>query len=434
MPVSLWDKIDTSVAEYQTDDADFTFPWKRSDAPKNKWRRISLAGDIFGTFVWVLGLTKQLFFDFDLYLANALGSPWDYIVQFRFLVVLLAVAIILVAHRKGFFVLLYALAFPLIVAFWKIPRLIVWFRSWNLLLALTTVFLSAFSRIRWRFLIRAIEALVVVVALTTTSPRIAAICAILLSAALIYHYVQTIAAGVRASKFVGLQQKFVRTITSKARLESMQIEAELRSDEVERFNKDQLQKFTNSISMGLFTLKLMAFYTDLLHQYRRSHALIFLNVISYIWLFLQSIVLLALINRSIFVASPQQYEITGSPSLIRFLFYSTTSLYGNTVPQITAVGDIALLVATIAVIYGPIFLISLGAQLFMTFRQSKDDAAFGDLIKMVQSRQAGLSQLLEADYEMTPHEAVRRLRDLGLGAHLFLVYLASKIPDDIGTR
>lgn len=67
----------------------------------------------------------------------------------------------------------------------------------------------------------------------------------------------------------------------------------------------------------------------------------------------------------------------------------------------------------------------------MTFRQSKDDAAFGSLITLVRSRERRLTNRLKVEYEMTPQEAYRRLRDLGVGAELFLAYLASKIPDDI---
>ncbi|WP_135457038.1 hypothetical protein [Mycobacterium sp. DL99] len=421
------------MAEVQAED--FTPPWRsdKQDAPNRKWRRISLVGDVAGTIVWCFGLSKVFFFDFDVFIANKLGSPWNHFVQFRWLVALLAVAVILVATKKSVFVLLYVIFFPLIIMFWKIPRLLMWFRSWNLLLALSTLCISVFSHFRWRFFIRAFEILVVVTAIASDSPRVAAVCAMLLSLALVYHYVQTIVGGVRASKFLGYQQKFVRTVTSRSRIEPLQIGDELRSDEVERFNKEQLTKFTNSITIGLFTLKLMAFYSDLLQQYRRSYALIFLNVLSYIWLLLQSIILLTMINRSVYIAAPGQYEVSGSSSIVGFLFYSVTSLYGNTIAQIVAVGDIALSIATAAAVYGPIFVLTLGAQLVMTFRQSKDDAAFGDLIKFVKSRQTRLAELLEADYEVTPDEAVQRLRDLGLGAQLFFAYLASKIPDDIGT-
>ncbi|WP_236981551.1 MULTISPECIES: hypothetical protein [Mycobacterium] len=429
MPSSVWDKVDASVAQ-ATEGNPFAPPWK-TGLSDGKWRRMARLGDFAGLAIWVLGFLKLFVFDFDVYLANKLGSPWSYLVQFRFLVILLVVAIILLAHKKALFVVAYAAAFPLIVLLWKLPRFLIWLKSWNVILALTTVVTSLSSHFRRRFFIRAVEFTVVVVAIVTTTGPIAAGCAVLLSIALIYHYAQTIAAGIRASKFVGYQQKIVRTMTGRTRFESLQIDPELRSDEVERFNYEQLQKFSNSVSMGLLTVKVMSFYASLLQQYRRSHALIFLNVLSYLWLLFQSIALFTLINRCVFVAAPEQYAVTGSPSIIRFLFYSTTSLYGNTVSQITAAGDIALAIATIAAVYGPIFILSLGAQIVMTFRQSKDDAAFGSLITLVRSRERRLTNRLKVEYEMTPQEAYRRLRDLGVGAELFLAYLASKIPDDI---
>lgn len=211
----------------------------------------------------------------------------------------------------------------------------------------------------------------------------------------------------------------------------MQIEPELRSDEIVRFDKAQLDKFAHSVSAGFLMVRFLRFYADLLQQYRRSHTLVILNLLSYSWLFIQSVFILTLINYSIYIAAPQQFNLDGKASFIRFLFYSTTSLYGNTIPQVTASGELSLFVATVSVIYGPIFLVSLAGQIFVSLRQSRDDAAFGDLIGLVKSREITLSRLLEEEYEVTPDEAYQRLRALGLGAELFMAYLASKIPDDI---
>lgn len=228
------------------------------------------------------------------------------------------------------------------------------------------------------------------------------------------------------------QQSLVEdALSARALSDGAQIEPELRSDEVVRFNKEQLDKFTSSVTTGFVRAKLLSFYSALLQEYRRSHALVILNLLSYTWLFVQSIILLTLVNYSVFVAAPRQYKIDGYASVARFVFYSTTSLYGNTISQITANGNIAFLIATIAAIYGPLFLVSLGMQIVLSLRQSKDDAAFGDLIRLVKSREVELSRQLEAEYEVTLDEAIRRLHDLGLTKGTFLAYLASKIPSDI---
>lgn len=144
-------------------------------------------GDITGVVVWVLCLTKLLFFDFDRAIADGLGSPWDQVVQFRSLLVLAVIAIFLIAHKRGWIVLVYAAVFPVIVIFWKIPRLLIWIRSWNILLAFITLLISSARRFRLRFLIRTVEAVAAVVAIVSTTPWISVTCAILFSFAIPYH-------------------------------------------------------------------------------------------------------------------------------------------------------------------------------------------------------------------------------------------------------
>lgn len=165
MSLSLWDKIDASVAEPSAEVSSEI----RSGSRKRTWQQISRAGDVAGTLLWALSLTKLFFFDFDRYLADRLGSPFDRLVQFRFLVILVVVALILVLHKRSWAVLLYAAIFPLIVGFWKIPRLLIWLRSWNFLLALVTLLASLLKRFRLRFLIRTLEIVVCVVAIVSST-------------------------------------------------------------------------------------------------------------------------------------------------------------------------------------------------------------------------------------------------------------------------
>jgi hypothetical protein len=257
-------------------------------------------------------------------------------------------------------------------------------------------------------------------------------CVAVLPVYVAYHFAQTIVAGVRASKLVRYQQSLVEKATSGPKvLKPAQIEPELRSDEVLRFDKDQLDKFSHSITFGLLYVKSLRFYSDLLQQYRRSYALVILNVMSYTWLFAQSLILFTIVNYAISVAEPQQFKISGDVSFVSFVYYTTTALYGNTIPQIVANGGITTLVATVAAIYGPLCLLSLGTQIVISLRQSKEDAAFGDLIRLVRAREAELSRQLEAEYEATPEEAARRLQQLGHDMGPVMKYFVSKIPDRI---
>jgi hypothetical protein len=424
--ISVWDKIDPSVTA--------TFPKKPSGLTaerfRRSWREIARFGDIVGLTLWVLVPVKLLIFDFDRYIAERLGSPFDWLVQFRFFVLLVVVAVAVLFYKRAAWVFLYAAFFLLIVVFWKIPRMLIWFRSWNLILALITILSSTLHKFRIKLAVRAAELLVCILALTTSTSWLSAVCACLLSVAVVYHYVQTVMAGIRGSKFSQYQQRAVDATTDLKMTEGAQIAPELRSDEVTQFDKEQIDKFTISVASGLLQVKTLTFYAAILRQYRRSHALVFLSAISYLWLFIQSAILLTLINYSVYQASPGQFVVTDRPSIVQFLYYSITALYGNTVPQISARGDVAVLIATATAIYGPIFLLSLGWQLFAGLRPSRDDEAFGSLIARLKLKEKKLSEELQAEYEVSPDEALRRLQEIGSDAAKLIVSVLARMPSD----
>jgi len=427
--VSVWDKIDPTVVEASATTE--SKPGKPASPKRRSWRSVFIAGDILGSLLWILGLTKLLFFDYDRYLADRLGEPWDRIADFRSLVLLVLLATVLVLHKRSVWALLYAAAFPLVLFFWKMPRLLIAIHSWNLLLALSTVIASVFKRFRMRFFLRTVELTVLVLALMSTTAWLSVICATVLAAAIVYHYSQALISGVRASKFLRYQQKIIAGVTRPAAFKTFKLDPELRSDEVERFTKEQLEQFVNSVSIGLLAVKLFGFYAVLLRRYRRSLSISVLNALTYIWLFLQSIVLLGAINYSIYVASADQFKVEGAVSFVKFLYYSMASMFVTTIPQVIATGDVAILVALISAIYGAILLVSLASQLIISFRQSRNDETLNDLVSLVNSEKDKLSRRLESEYEIDLEDAYQRLRDLGLGAQQFLGYLATKIPEDV---
>jgi hypothetical protein len=424
LSASLWDKVDLSVMETAADVQPET-----STKPKRNWRRIFRFGEFLGATCWGLAIVKIFVFDFDRYIADRLGPPFDLIVQFRFLVILGAIAVLVVVLLNQAWVLLaYIALFPLIFVLWIIPRTLVKLRSWNLILAIISLMSSWLHKFNLRFIVRVLEIITCVVALTTSTAWVAIACACALGVALIGRYVQTIVSGVRRSKFSRYQETLVEVATKVSF--NGYIEPDLKSDEVERFTKDQLEKFANTVANGVIQVKILTFYAALLRQYRQSHAVVFLNLLSYAWLFIQSAILLALINYSVYVAAPDQFRIDGRATIPQFFYYATTSLYGNTVPQINASGDVAVVIATATAFYGPLFLLAFGLQIIANLRQAKDDAAFGELAQRLKSREKELSTEIQAEYEVSPDEALRRLRELGNSTGNLFAYWVSKMPTD----
>jgi len=330
---------------------------------------------------------------------------------------------------------LYVMFWPFVVAFWKIPRLAYKFRSWNLLLVVMNVGHSFVQNFRWNLVVRTGEILALLGISVSSSRWVVYPCLVVVSLGLLLHYFRAARAAVQPSRLLTMQQHFVEKLfnDSEGLRKATCIHDEWRSAEVEKLNKQQVEQFANNVSLGITLWKYLEYYTVLLNRYRKSAAPIVFGFSAFLWLFVQSTVAITFLNFGLGKAHPSQYDGAAEASFIRYIYYSINSLYGNTIPQLSPVGDAATGLGIVAAVYGPVLLLTFVAQMVFGFRQTRDDVAFQDFATKIRKIRLELEERLEAEYEVTLEEAWRRLEELGIGTVSQLTELAAMIPipDDL---
>jgi hypothetical protein len=108
---------------------------------------------------WIYLLIKLFVFDVDIYIVDHLIPQFRWILDIRaFIILALLAGMLIILGRKKFFGnLLYILAYPLVVLFWKLPALA--FRKWPLTIAFAPVIYRGVSTFPTTFLLYTLAAL-----------------------------------------------------------------------------------------------------------------------------------------------------------------------------------------------------------------------------------------------------------------------------------
>jgi len=441
--VTVWDKIDPSVLRPPEPDTGTGTPEKTSPSDEvaktarkaNRRRRWGIA-DVIGALTWTYVIVKLFVIDFDRLLIVTFAPSLEFLLDYKFFFILIAfTALVAWMKKKALVLVLYVMFWPFVVAFCKIPRLAYKFRSWNLLLVVMNVGHSFVQNFRWNLVVRTGEILALLGISVSSSRWVVYPCLVVVSLGLLLHYFRAARAAVQPSRLLTMQQHFVEKLfnDSEGLRKATCIHDEWRSVEVEKLNKQQVEQFANNVSLGITLWKYLEYYTVLLNRYRKSAAPIVFGFSAFLWLFVQSTVAITFLNFGLGKAHPSQYDGAAEASFIRYIYYSINSLYGNTIPQLSPVGDAATGLGIVAVVYGPVLLLTFVAQAVFGFRQTRDDVAFQDFATKIRKIRLELEERLEAEYEVTLEEAWRRLEELGIGTVSQLTELAAMIPipDDL---
>ncbi|MEH1130042.1 hypothetical protein [Micromonospora sp. CPCC 206061] len=426
--LTIWEKVDASVLDRLPSRSS----GEEAGQPRRKinWKRRFRIANGTAIVLWSLAITKLALFDIDRFLLNRLAPSWSFVADYRFFVILAALALFLAIAQKNILWLVYFAVFPLVVLFWYFPRFLYRCKSWTLVLVVANLGFSFFHRFRRNFLIRTVEIVVVLAIILSTNSLIFVIAAALLFVALLFHYVRGVKSAIAPSKFLKSQKEFIaKKFQTPGLLSTVGIKPELRSNAITKFDKAQLEQFIQSVSAGLMTVKIADFYVFLLDRYRRTSASILIALASFVWLFMQSVIGLTLINYAIWKADNFQFSYEGKPSLLHFIYASLLSLYGNEASVVAPSGEWAVAVSAFASFYGPLLLIALGAHLWFGFKQSRDETAFKETVKEIRVRRKELQEHLESEYEVPLDEVVERLASAGLSAGGVFVYLATHFPE-----
>lgn len=432
--VDLWDRIERSTAVVPK-----TTPIEREkkektpeemEAEKRKRRRVILTLDIVSSLFWFYALAKIFVVDLDETLISRVAPGHENVLDYR-IFFYLGLLVVLVWKRKTLlWVVLYVLAFPLLVFVWKIPWFFIKRRSWALFLGTLQAVFTALSDFRYNLTSKFL-ALVAATLIIATSIRALLVCsAVYLGFLVANSYVRLLRKTFAGSSFLRVQRESIaKLVESRPVRFFTHMADEYKRADVEIYDATQLNQITSSISAGIIINKGLYFWAYQLERYRRDYSpsTVFASI-SYVWLLLGTVLGFTLINEAVYKLDADQYATDGGPSFISWIVYSVATMGLSDGGGIAATGDWAYAVQLAAMIAGPTLLATFALNFVLTYKRERDESALRDLVATLKQTAREQDRRFKDEWAVSVDEAHERLEDLGAGLGFIVRWVTSSIP------
>jgi len=434
---SIWAKVDLDeyLAAQAAARGDKT-PAEEEE-PKTLWQRTT--NKIYwwtlkavAVAFWIYVPAKLFVGDVDRWVVQNVDPSLMWILDFRFFIFLGLLAVALLVFRRWIYLgaIIFILVFPLLVAFFYVPRFLSRQRTWiptiGLLNALwvtlrsirfTVVAVFAFSTASVIITIDAVDALQAV-----AIGVLMVLWAALLARACI--------AAVKPVSFIRAQQSAITRIQASKLALNLAAPAETHMrPEVVKLSKAEVDAMVMQASGAVCLYGAGYFLADQLERYRKSGAAVIFGVVGVALLFLEAIVVFTMVNFGIYHLEREQFSYAVPPTFATFVRYTLNSLFPGDINALQPVGDWATWVSIYAGVSVGIIVLTLVVALVFSVRSGREDAAATESIAKMRRKSDDYAATLVSEYRLPLNDLIARLMDMGGVINLWFRFVSDRIGD-----
>lgn len=434
---SIWEKID--LAEYVEVQAAARPDVlnEQTEVPKTRWKRLKSQGawwvlKIVSALFWIYVPAKLFVGDVDRWVINNVAPSIRWVLDYRFFIFLVALAILLLFFRRLIYLgaVIYILLFPLIVVFFYIPRFLARQKTWIPAVGLIHIAWLTFRSIRFTVVSGSVFALSALV-IALDGPRFlqsAAVATLLLIWTVLL--VRACVSAVRPVSFIQRQQHTVTKFIESKAVQNMAAPAAIHlRPEVVKLTKAEVDQVVTNASFAVCVYAAGYFAADNLERYRKSGATVLFSVLGIAILFVQAIVIFAIANQGVFNVSPSQFAVTADPSFAMFVRYSLNSMSPGEINAIQPSGDVATWISTYAGVSVGGILLTLVLSLIFSVRSAREDEAADTAISDMRKRSDAYAARLVAEYRLPLEDLISRLINMGGLLNLWVRFISHNIGE-----
>lgn len=434
--VSIWLKFDPSVLRDQLKVSETNSEPVAAPTKENKLIKFrNFLWDVLLAFIWIYAFSKLFIGDLDRIFIKKFAPRLLWIIDFRFFVLFIVLALLLLFFKPKQIgpYLLYFLSFPVILLFWKIPRIFRKTRSWTLALGSLQLILNGFQNVRVAIIIGAPWFLFSLFALISSSKAVLITSIMVLLFLWLFVLARSCINAFRSSRFVRLQRRLMEKLLNWEVLRTTSaIDTTLQDPLIKTFDNKQANTFVSNALFGVAYYRASQYWAYQLERYRRSGASVFFSAISLMYLMMQGILSFALMNFALFKYDSSQFlSKTANPGLFTFTYYSFSSSHGTEIAMLTPNGSWA---SALQVIEGSSFvfvIFILLTTIIFGIKQTKSDDAAQTEIAMMRRKGDEFADKFVAQYDTTVDELTQRLAQTGNGILKIIKYFVDEthLPD-----
>lgn len=442
-PDELWERIETLIASEPPTEANpesaaepktpapSTQKRKRGAARRRqRRRRVVRTLDVLGSIVWIVSLIKLFVGDVDRLLISSFAPQLVWLLDMRWLLVLGLVALILILFRARTLgvAVAYIVGFPLVILFWKIPKLLIKRRSTLLVSSLAGVATGFLSRAKFFIVALAIACLSGTMILMGETPPVvlAGMGAMLL--VVMWWLTVTAIDLLHTSAFIKAQERVINWIFGFELIERFVTPEQPDALALKAWSVDDAKKFRDTAGFALIARRALLFWASAVDQYRRGPAVVVLNALLVVLLLAQVIGAFAFLSYGVFVIDPTQFAFTVTPDAWTFVYYSTVGAYFGEISALVPVGGLAIAVKLLNGIIGSIGVLTIIGSTLMGFRATRSDSESNSAARALRRKADELESLSEQQFQMSLQDLQQHLVAAGWGLIGVVTWLKTKTP------
>jgi hypothetical protein len=380
--------------------------------------------DISAVIFWLYLILKVFFFDLDVLLLQWAFPAQAWLLNLRFVFILVALALALIFFDKASVLLWcgYIIGFPLIVLLWKIPKMIYKRPNWVLVIAFANAIISFFTSFKYNVLIAAGFFASTTLAFLASSKPFLWTAIILGLTALYAGYVRRCISAVRPSTVFRVHSRLVSWLNKIAT--SSAPEPMIRTARYSEPTDENAQQWIANLQNSLLASRLCLFSARKLKEYHASGAGFFSAAFVVLFLVVVTVFIFAASNLALFKIEPGYFSFSDPPNFFTFIYYSFKAVVFSNVSELLPIGVVAkifwMMEAASALFFGLIF-----ASLMLSARSQRQTEELNKVIETISEQGRSMELFVLNEYKFqTIDEALNELTRLKAAFASFIYKLS----------
>ena len=384
---------------------------------------------LMGATLWVYFFLKLFVIDADRILIGTIAPAAIALLDYRFVVTLGAIVVVVLLARRWPFYVAYVLFFPAVVLV-KIAIYLVRHRSWALFLGLLQAASSLFADFRYNAVTKSLALIAAIFIVTTSVEWLIWPSGVYIAVLMFWSLWRRVRRLLSAPSFVQMQRRAIRGVMDSAWLGRLtNLSDDLAEGGAEPYSPTERVQVSNTISIAIGVTKALYLWAYQLERYRRRYSpSVVFNMASYTWVFFATVAGFTLLNTALLKVAPEQYSTTGELSPISIVAYSMSTLVFGQAGGIQATGQLAYVLQVAGGVAGIFILTTFLFTLALTFLRERDEVATQALVADLRAEAQQQERRFVDAYAVTVDEGLARLNQLGEATAGIVMYLARAMP------
>jgi hypothetical protein len=303
-----------------------------TDKNKKSTRGMAIFREIIAILIWICLVVKIAVYDVDVYLIENYAPSLRWLLDFKLFLILGGISVVWIALGKKDFPIffIYIVGYPLIVLFWKIPKLL--FKNWSIAIVLTPAVFEIVTTFRLFFMSYALASIAAAYIMAAYNKTGLILAMGALSVLLVIHLWSSFKKAYKSTVFSKISQGIL-AIKEKLK-EDLFLQNILDKSKTSTSNESSDSTFDSRLSTFYMIHCGVEFITDKIRDVMRGRKMDLYLILSWIWTIILTSLVFSFEYFALFKINPKAFSAPFTPNYFSFLGFSFGKLTPSSVSTI----------------------------------------------------------------------------------------------------